>query len=74
MGQDQSFIWNATANSYKLGGVSRAGQTVLARFTKCQIWHQPDDSVALSGGMFRKWTMAYVHLSVWEKAVPQLLC
>ena len=38
--------------AYKLGGVesqgiSRVGQTVLARLMESQIWHQPAGSMAL---------------------------
>ena len=37
-----------------------------------QIWHLPADSGSVEGG-FRKGKMTSAHLSVWEKAVPQLL-
>ena len=40
-------------------GISKAGQTVLARLMESQIWHQLDGSV---GGGLRKGTMASVHL------------
>ena len=50
--------------AHKLGGVeslgiSRAGQTVLARLMESQIWHQLAVSV---GGRFRKGTMASAQL------------
>ena len=40
-------------------GISRAGQTVLARLVGSQIWHQPSGSV---GPRFRKGTVAAVCL------------
>ena len=52
-------------------GITRVGQTVLARLMESQIWYQPANSVAL-GEVFRKGTMASALLSVWEKAVLQL--
>ena len=54
-------------------GISRTGQTVLARLMESQIWHPPDGSVALWGKGLRIVTMASAHLSVWEKAVPPAL-
>ena len=59
--------------AHKLGetaslGIYRAGQTVLARLMESQIWHQP---AGFMGRGFRKGTLAFVYLSVWEKAVPQ---
>ena len=63
--------------AHKLGGaepqgICRAGQTVLARVMEFQVWYPPAGSVALWGKGFRKETVASAHLSVWEKAVPQL--
>ena len=39
-------------------GISKAGQTALARFMESQIWHQLAGSV---GRRFRKGTMASAH-------------
>ena len=60
--------------AHKLGGmeslgISKTGQTVLARLMESQIWHQP---VSYVEGGFRKGTMASAHLSVRKNAVPQL--
>ena len=35
-------------------GISKAGQTVLARLVKSQIWHLPASSVALWGEVLEK--------------------
>ena len=35
-------------------GISKVGQTVLARLMECQIWHQPAGSVALWGNSSEK--------------------
>ena len=65
MSQDQSFIWESSFGwAHKLGGaeslgISRAGQTVLARLMDSQIWHQLAGSVGVG---FRKGTMAPAHL------------
>ena len=40
-------------------GLSKVGQTVLARSMESQIWHQPVGSV---GGGFKKRTIASAHL------------
>ena len=40
-------------------GISKAGQTVLARLMESQIWHQLAGSM---GGGFRKEIMASAHL------------
>ena len=40
-------------------GISKAGQTVLARLMESQIWHQFTSSV---GGGFSKGTVASAHL------------
>ena len=50
--------------AHKLGGaeslgISKVGQTVLARLMESQIWHQLAGSV---GGRFRKGTMASARL------------
>ena len=60
-----------------LGGVepqgnSRVGQTVFTRLIESQIWHLVQLFGSVWGG-FRKGTMASAYLSVWEKAVAQLL-
>ena len=72
--------------AYKLGGaeslgISKAGETMLARFMESLIWHQLADSV---GGRFRKGTMASVHFdaryfsfslfttSAFQAAIPML--
>ena len=58
---------------HKLGGteslgISRVGQTVLARLMESQVWHQPAGSVVLWGDSSEKgqWPLL---TSVWEKAV-----
>ena len=54
-------------------GIFREEQKVLARLMESQIWHLPAGSVAFLGRGLRRGTMASAHVSVWEKAVPQLL-
>ena len=51
-------------------GISKVGQTVLARLIESQIWYQLPGSV--EGGL-KKGTVVSAHLSVWEKAVHWLL-
>ena len=61
MSQDQSFIWKSSFGwAHELGGaeslgISKVGQTVLARLMDFQIWHQLSGSV---GRGFSKGPMA----------------
>ena len=64
MSQDQPFMEKQLGWTWKLGGVellgiSKAGQTVLARLMESQIWHQLASSV---GDRFTKGSMASAHL------------
>ena len=51
--------WVHKFSGAKSLGISKAGQTVLARLMESQIWHQLAGSM---GGAFRKGTMASAHL------------
>ena len=82
MSQDQPFIskshclqfeWAPQLGEMEPQGISRVGQTVVARLMESQIWHPPAGSVALWREDSEKGTMSSVHLFVWEKAIPQLL-
>ena len=60
MRQDKPFTWKSSLGGpisrvVQALGVFEAGQTVLARMTDSQIWHQLAGSV---GGGFRKGSMA----------------
>ena len=50
--------------------ISGVGQTELDKLMESQIWHRPAGSVR---GRFRKGPVAFAHISVWEKAVPEHL-
>ena len=63
MSQDQPFIWESSLGRPKVGGVepqgiSKVGQTVLARMMEPQMWHQP---MGLVWGGLGNGTMASVH-------------
>ena len=51
--------WAHTLGRVEYLGISKAGETVLARLTESQIWHQLADCM---GQGFRKGTMTSVHL------------
>ena len=51
--------WACKLGGVESLGISKAGQTVLARLMESQIWHQLAVSV---GGGFRKGTMVSAHL------------
>ena len=55
MSQDQPFKWKSSLGAAEFLGISKEGQTVLARLMESQIWYQLTSSV---GGGFRKGTMA----------------
>ena len=54
MSQDQLFVWKSSLDvpvnwvGWSLG-ISKAGQTLLAKLMESQIWHQLAGSVALCG-------------------------
>ena len=52
-------VWACELDGMESLGISRMGQTVLAKLMESKIWYQPASSV---GGGFRKGTMASVHL------------
>ena len=67
--QEQPFIWKSSMGKpASWVGWHLWGQIVIARLMEAQICHLP-----ACGGVFRKETMASAHLTIWEKAVPQLL-
>ena len=65
MSQDHPFIWKSSLDGpvsldeEESPGISKVGQTVLARLMESQIWHQLSGSI---GGGFRKGTMDSAHL------------
>ena len=64
MSQDQPFMEKQLGWTWKLGGVellgiSKAGQTVLARLMVSQVWHQLASSVGVG---LRKGTMTSARL------------
>ena len=50
MSQDQPFIWKSGLGGPESLGISKAGQTVLPRLMRSQIWHQLAGSVAFIKG------------------------
>ena len=49
MYMEKSLGWACKLGGTESQGISRAGQTVVARLMESQIWHQPASSVALWG-------------------------
>ena len=43
----KQLVWGCKLDGVEPLGISKAGQTVLARLMESQIWHQLADSVAL---------------------------
>ena len=58
---EKQFGWVHKFSGAKSLGISKAGQTVLARLMESQIWHQLTSSVE---GGFRKGTMASALLNI----------
>ena len=58
MSQDQPFIWKSGLGGPESLGISKAGQTLLAKLMESQIWHQPIVSV---GGGLSRGAMASAH-------------
>ena len=63
----QAAWWVCKLGGAEYLGIFKADQTVLARLMESQIWHQFVSSV---WGGFRKGSMVFSYLSVWEKAIP----
>ena len=61
MSQDQPFIRKSSlgVDGAESLGISKAGETVLARLMESQIWHQPAGSMALwaEGSEKGQWTL-----------------
>ena len=61
--------WACKLGGVESLGISKAGQTVLARLMESQIWYQFAGSVC---GGFRKGTMAYACLDARHSVSPYI--
>ena len=61
MSQDQPFICKSKLGGIESLGISKMGQTVLARVMESQIWHQSSSSGGGRGGGLSKETVASTH-------------
>ena len=59
--------WAGKLGGAESQGISKTGQTVLARLMESQIWHQLAGSM---GGAFRKGTIASAHLDARHFSFP----